>query len=133
MPQQGLRRSAPPATPGHTVSAAKLKLKPGMGDEYKKRHDDIWPELADAIRKAGIRDYSIFLDEETGELVQVTDNSGQRKHIASQEAIASGTSSAAPAAAKTLGAKYAIGVGVLLLLLYAFAWLRRKRAHRGSE
>lgn len=70
--------------------------------------------------------YLVF-DEETGELVQVTDTSGQRKHIASQEAIASGTSSAAPAGAKTLDAKFAIGAGVLLLLLYVFAWLRRKR------
>ena len=69
--------SAPPATPGHTVSAAKLKLKPGMGDEYKKRHDAIWPELSKAIRDAGISDYSIFLDEETETLfavLKVADN-----------------------------------------------------------
>jgi len=69
--------SAPPAAPGYTVSAAKLKLKPGMGDEYKKRHDAIWPELSKAIRDAGISDYSIFLDEETGTLfavLKVADN-----------------------------------------------------------
>lgn len=54
-----------------TIGAAKLKLKPGMGDEYKKRHDAIWPELANAIRAAGISDYSIFLDEETGTLFSV--------------------------------------------------------------
>jgi L-rhamnose mutarotase len=56
---------------GHTIAAAKLKLKPGMGDEYKKRHDAIWPELSQAIRDAGISDYSIFLDEETGTLFAV--------------------------------------------------------------
>lgn len=45
--------------------AFKMKLKPGNEAEYKKRHDEIWPELADAIRSAGVSDYSIFLDEET--------------------------------------------------------------------
>jgi L-rhamnose mutarotase len=45
--------------------AFKMKLKPGMVAEYKMRHDEIWPELSQAIRDAGISDYSIFLDEET--------------------------------------------------------------------
>jgi hypothetical protein len=73
---------------------------------------------------------SVYLafDEETGELKEVTDTSGQRKHIASQEEIASGTSPAAPAAGETPGASYAIGAGVLLLLLVAVTWLKRKRA-----
>ena len=30
--------------------------------EYKRRHDEIWPEMATALRAAGIRNYSIFLD-----------------------------------------------------------------------
>jgi len=42
-----------------------MKLKPGVIAEYKKRHDEIWPELEKALRAAGISDYSIFLDEET--------------------------------------------------------------------
>jgi len=42
-----------------------MKLKSGVVAEYKKRHDEIWPELSAAIRAAGISDYSIFLDEET--------------------------------------------------------------------
>ena len=42
-----------------------MKLKPGVAAEYKKRHDDIWPELTAALRAAGVSDYSIFLDEET--------------------------------------------------------------------
>jgi L-rhamnose mutarotase len=48
-----------------TRNAFKMKLKPGNVAEYKKRHDEIWPELAQEIRAAGISDYSIFLDEET--------------------------------------------------------------------
>jgi L-rhamnose mutarotase len=46
-------------------NAFKMKLKPGVASEYKKRHDEIWPELSREIRAAGISDYSIFLDEET--------------------------------------------------------------------
>ena len=45
--------------------AFKMKLKPGMAAEYKKRHDEIWPELAAGLKAAGISDYSIFLDEQT--------------------------------------------------------------------
>ena len=45
--------------------AFKMKLKPGMAAEYKQRHDALWPELAAELRKAGVSDYSIFLDEET--------------------------------------------------------------------
>jgi L-rhamnose mutarotase len=46
-------------------NAFKMKLKPGYEAEYRKRHDEIWPELAELLREAGISDYSIFLDEET--------------------------------------------------------------------
>jgi L-rhamnose mutarotase len=48
-----------------TINAFKMKLKPGALAEYKKRHDEIWPELAKAHSDAGISDYSIFYDEET--------------------------------------------------------------------
>jgi L-rhamnose mutarotase len=54
-----------------------MKLKSGVVAEYKKRHDEIWPELSAAIQAAGISDYSIFLDEETLTLFAVqkqTDN-----------------------------------------------------------
>lgn len=42
-----------------------MKLKPGCAAEYRRRHDEIWPELARVLRDAGISDYSIFLDPET--------------------------------------------------------------------
>ena len=48
--------------------AFRMALKPGMRDEYERRHRELWPELADALRRAGIRDYWIFLDEATGQL-----------------------------------------------------------------
>ena len=40
----------------------KLKTK-DVVDEYKRRHDEIWPELAALLHEYGISDYSIFLDE----------------------------------------------------------------------
>ena len=46
-------------------NAFKMKLKPGVVAEYKKRHDEIWPELAAELKAAGVSDYSIFLDVET--------------------------------------------------------------------
>jgi L-rhamnose mutarotase len=42
-----------------------MKLKPGFEAEYKKRHEEIWPELSRALREAGVSDFSIFLDEKT--------------------------------------------------------------------
>lgn len=37
-----------------------LEVRPGYEEEYKKRHDEIWPEMLDALTKAGIRNYNIF-------------------------------------------------------------------------
>ena len=56
--------------------AFKMKLKPGCVEEYKKRHDEIWPELAELIKSTGVSDYSIFLDEETNILFAVQKQSG---------------------------------------------------------
>src|SRR3954454_16214159 len=48
--------------------AFKMKLYKGFKEEYKRRHNEIWPELKDLLLSKGIKDYSIFLDEETGTL-----------------------------------------------------------------
>lgn len=45
--------------------AFKMRLNAGCAAEYKRRHDDIWPELVVLLREAGISDYSIHLDPET--------------------------------------------------------------------
>jgi L-rhamnose mutarotase len=37
-----------------------FRMKPEMKAEYKKAHDEIWPDMAAAIRQSGIRNYSIF-------------------------------------------------------------------------
>jgi len=43
----------------------KMKLFKGFEGEYKRRHDELWPEVELLLKGAGIKDYSIFLDEET--------------------------------------------------------------------
>ncbi len=51
--------------------AFKMKLHKGFEKEYKKRHDEIWPELIELLKNAGINDYSIFVDETTNDLFGV--------------------------------------------------------------
>lgn len=51
--------------------AFKMKLHPGMEAEYKKRHDEIWPDLVDLLHEAGVSDYTIHLDRETNILFGV--------------------------------------------------------------
>ena len=43
----------------------KMVLKPGFADEYQRRHQNLWPELAELLTQAGISDYVIYLDEAT--------------------------------------------------------------------
>jgi L-rhamnose mutarotase len=55
----------------------KMKLFKGKEEEYKKRHDALWPELATLLKESDIQSYSIFLDETTNELfgyLQVEDS-----------------------------------------------------------
>ena len=40
----------------------RMNLKPGNEAEYKKRHDEIWPELTRLLQDTGIRNYTIFRD-----------------------------------------------------------------------
>ncbi len=51
--------------------AFKMKLNPGMKDEYLKRHREIWPELVALLKDAGVLDYSIHFDAETNALFAV--------------------------------------------------------------
>ena len=44
--------------------AFRMFLNPGQAAEYRRRHDEIWPELTRLLKASGIHDYSIYLDEE---------------------------------------------------------------------
>lgn len=45
--------------------AFKMFLNPGQEAEYRRRHDEIWPELSALLTASGVRNYSIYLDAET--------------------------------------------------------------------
>jgi len=61
--------------------AFKMQLNEGQKQEYKKRHDEIWPELKRLLKESGVSEYSIFLDEETNTLFgfqKVSSDSGSQ-------------------------------------------------------
>lgn len=53
--------------------AFKMFLIKGSEAEYKRRHAETWPEIKHLLKDAGVANYSIFLDEETGVLFGVLD------------------------------------------------------------
>jgi L-rhamnose mutarotase len=56
----------------------KMKLLPGFKEEYRKRHNEIWPELVSILKNEGIGNYSIFLDEETNTLFAYQEQDGDK-------------------------------------------------------
>ena len=57
-------------------TAFKMKLNTGCKEEYIKRHNAIWPELKALLTETGVRDYTIYLDEETNSLFAVQYQAG---------------------------------------------------------
>lgn len=55
-----------------------MKVKPGVIEAYKKRHEDLWPELHRALKDAGISEYSIFYDRETHVLFAFQKQAGEQ-------------------------------------------------------
>lgn len=41
-----------------------LKVKKDRLAEYKKRHTEVWPEMLQALRETGWRNYSLFLRDD---------------------------------------------------------------------
>ena len=61
------------------IKGFKMKLYPGMKEEYEKRHNNLWPEMQDMIHEYGGKNYTIFLDEETDILfgyIELEDEAG---------------------------------------------------------
>ena len=48
--------------------AFRMRVHPGQAEEYRRRHDPIWPELEAVLLDHGVRTYSIFLDPDTLDL-----------------------------------------------------------------
>lgn len=69
--------------------AFKMKLLPGFEEEYRKRHDEIWPELKRLLKESGVSEYSIYLDEETNILFafQKVDGDGDSQDLGQKEIV----------------------------------------------
>ena len=42
-----------------------IEIYPGTEAEYDKRHDEIWPDMVEALRKSGFSNYSLFRSQTT--------------------------------------------------------------------
>jgi len=45
-----------------------MQVNPEQHEEYRKRHNPIWPELEVVLKTHGVHNYSIFLNPETNQL-----------------------------------------------------------------
>ncbi|KJY48337.1 L-rhamnose mutarotase [Bombilactobacillus mellis] len=52
-----------------TVRMAQLMhVYPDQYEEYERRHNNLFPEMRQALKEAGAHNYSIYLDKRTGNL-----------------------------------------------------------------
>lgn len=59
------------AAPATETVAFRMRIDPEQAMEYRRRHDAIWSELAEALLAAGVIDYRIFLAGDNGDLFAV--------------------------------------------------------------
>ena len=70
-------------------SAFVLHVRPERIDEYLAAHSSVWPEMLDALRGAGIRNYSIFrAGNEVFGYFEADDLERAERFLASQEVSA---------------------------------------------
>ena len=62
-----------------------MRLLPGQEAEYRQRHAAVWPEMLDALKAAGVRDYSIFIrGDDLFAYLEVEDFAAFRASMAAQ-------------------------------------------------
>ncbi len=63
-----------------------MRLLPGKAEEYRRRHASVWPEMLEALRRAGCHNYSIFQrDEDLFGYFEVDDFERFRSMMAASE------------------------------------------------
>jgi len=62
--------------------AFKMSVHADRHEEYARRHDPIWQELADALVAHGVRSYSIYLDPETSHLFAYAEIESEERRLA---------------------------------------------------
>jgi L-rhamnose mutarotase len=67
-------------------SAFVLRVRPERIDDYLAAHRGVWPEMLDALRAAGIRNYTIFRDgNRVFGYFESDDLEAAARHLAAQE------------------------------------------------
>lgn len=56
-----------------------MSVSPGKEEEYKKRHNPVWPEIETTLKTHGVHNYSIFLDPETRQLFAYVEIENEEK------------------------------------------------------
>ncbi len=64
-----------------------LRVKKDRLDEYKRRHEQVWPEMLAALRETGWHNYSLFLRDD-GLLVGYVETPDFQKALAGMAATA---------------------------------------------
>ena len=47
-----------------------MTLKEGKLEEYKKKHDEVWPEISEILTSSGVTNYSIYYDKKDNTLIE---------------------------------------------------------------
>jgi L-rhamnose mutarotase len=64
-------------------SLGRFRLKAGSQEEYLRRHDEIWPEMTELIREAGLSRYSIWnVGDELFEYLETDDEAALERTLA---------------------------------------------------
>ncbi len=64
-----------------------MRIRPGTQEEYRRRHQAVWPELLADLTAAGCRNYSIYLrGEDLFAYMEVEDFSAYLQKMAASEA-----------------------------------------------
>ncbi|GEN48899.1 L-rhamnose mutarotase [Ligilactobacillus pobuzihii] len=65
-----------------------MHVYPDQYEEYERRHNNLFPEMRQALKEAGAHNYSIFLDKNTGNLFAYleVDNIEKYNQISNSEA-----------------------------------------------
>lgn len=61
-----------------------MRIKPGTEAEYRRRHQQVWPDMLAELKAAGCQNYSIFLNGlQLFAYLEVADFVRFREHLAS--------------------------------------------------
>lgn len=58
-----------------------MHVNPDAHDEYERRHQPIWDDLADEFKKHGVHNYSIFLEPTTSQLFGYAEIESEEKWL----------------------------------------------------